>query len=123
MPELPGLHVERTSLAWRRTAMSVAIGSLVGLRVLPAQLGVMGYAVSALGLLWSLDLALTARRRRDGTGRPGLSPDTADASPDASAHAPAQDTRTAGAVVARTALTAVGFAVTALVALVVVARR
>ncbi len=67
-PADPGLQAERTSLAWRRTALSVAVGSLVGLRILPPQLGPLGYAVSALGLVWSLDLALTARRRyRDGS--------------------------------------------------------
>ena len=62
------MQAERTALAWRRTALSVAIGSLIGLRVLPPQLGPLGYAVAALGLVWSVDLALTARRRyRDGS--------------------------------------------------------
>lgn len=118
-PEVPGLHVERTSLAWRRTAMSVAIGSLVGLRVLPAQLGTTGYAVSALGLLWSVDLALTARRRRrEGTRLHATPADTSSgAAPGSSRDASTQS----GTVVARTALTAVCFALTALVALVVIA--
>ena len=44
-----GMQAERTSLAWRRTALSVAVGSLVGLRVLPPQLGAMGYAVCERG--------------------------------------------------------------------------
>lgn len=67
-PADPGLQAERTSLAWRRTALSVAVGSLVALRVLPPQLGPTGYAVAVLGLLWSVDLAVTARRRyRDGS--------------------------------------------------------
>ncbi len=67
-PADKGMQAERTALAWRRTALSVAVGSLIGLRVLPPQLGPMGYAVAALGLVWSVDLALTARRRyRDGS--------------------------------------------------------
>ena len=60
-----GLQPERTSLAWRRTALSVAVGSLVGLRVLPPHLGALGYVACALGLVWSLDLALTSARRYD----------------------------------------------------------
>lgn len=108
-----GMQAERTSLAWRRTALSVAVGSLVGLRVLPPQLGAMGYAVSVLGLLWSLDLALSARRRyRDGRHLLG-----------APAGATTAGATTAGRSIARTALTAAGFAVTALVALVVLALR
>lgn len=62
-PADPGLQAERTSLAWRRTALSVAVGSLVGLRVLPGELGAYGYAVCFLGLGWSVDLAVVARRR------------------------------------------------------------
>jgi uncharacterized membrane protein YidH (DUF202 family) len=103
-----GMQAERTSLAWRRTALSVAVGSLVGLRVLPPQLGAMGYTVSILGLLWSLDLALSARRRyRDGQHLLGAR----------------GGATTAGRSIARTALTTAGFAVTALVALVVLAVR
>ena len=67
-PADSGMQAERTALAWRRTALSVAVGSLIGLRVLPPQLGPLGYAVAALGLVWSVDLTLTARRRyRDGS--------------------------------------------------------
>ena len=67
-PADPGLQAERTSLAWRRTALSVAVGSLLAIRVLPPQVGPFRYAVALLGLLWSVDLALTARRRyRDGS--------------------------------------------------------
>ncbi len=67
-PADSGMQAERTALAWRRTALSVAVGSLIGLRVLPPQLGPLGYAVAGLGLVWSVDLALTARRRyRDGS--------------------------------------------------------
>ena len=108
VPQGPGMQAERTSLAWRRTALSVAVGSLAGLRVLPPQLGALGYAVSILGLLWSLDLALSARRRyRDGQRLLGA----------------AGGATTAGTTVARTALTSGGFALVALVALVLVVRR
>ena len=62
-PSDHGLQAERTMLSWRRTAMSVVVGSLVGLKLLPVHLGVLGYVASVLGLLWSLDLALGARHR------------------------------------------------------------
>lgn len=35
----PGLQPERTHLAWRRTALSVAAGSLIAMRVLPVTFG------------------------------------------------------------------------------------
>ncbi|MEU2900861.1 MULTISPECIES: DUF202 domain-containing protein [unclassified Streptomyces] len=63
LPADPGLQAERTSLSWRRTAMSVAVGSLVGLKVLPPHLGVLGYVFCVLGLMWSADLARAARHR------------------------------------------------------------
>jgi uncharacterized membrane protein YidH (DUF202 family) len=62
-PADPGAQAERTALAWRRTALAVAIGSLVGLRVLPSHLGIVGYVACVLGLVWSADLATTAARR------------------------------------------------------------
>ena len=110
-PADPGLQAERTSLAWRRTALSVAVGSLVSLRVLPPQLGPLGYAVAVLGLAWSLDLALTARRRyRDGSRlvRTGEDPD---------------GRAVAAATLARTAVVAGVLAVAALVLVVVIASR
>jgi uncharacterized membrane protein YidH (DUF202 family) len=62
----PGLQPERTQLAWRRTALSITIGSLVALRALPLILGdpiwmipgIVG--VAAAGLLW----IASARRAR-----------------------------------------------------------
>lgn len=110
-PADPGLQAERTSLAWRRTALSVAIGSLIGLRVLPAQLGPVGYAVSALGLMWSVDLALIARRRyRDGSRLVRTRDDLAGRA-------------AAAPTLARTAATAAVFAAVALIAVLVVASR
>jgi uncharacterized membrane protein YidH (DUF202 family) len=109
-PADPGLQAERTSLAWRRTALSVAVGSLIGLRALPPHLGPVGYAVPVLGLLWSVDLALTARRRlRDGSRLVRAHGDLRGAAP--------------GATLARTAAAAGVFAVTALVLVGVIASR
>lgn len=106
-----GLQAERTALAWRRTALSVTVASLVGLRLLPPKLGALGYAVSALGLLWALELALASlqrygdARRLAGTG------------------AAAGGATSAGAAMARTAVIGVLVALGALVAVVVLSTR
>jgi hypothetical protein len=62
-PSDPGLQAERTVLSWRRTAMSVAVGSLVAFKLLPPYLGPLGYVAATLGLLWGLDLVMCARHR------------------------------------------------------------
>jgi uncharacterized membrane protein YidH (DUF202 family) len=62
-PTGPGLAEERTAFAWRRTAVSVAVGALLCLKVLPPLLGPAGWAVAVLGLVWSADLARIGRRR------------------------------------------------------------
>ena len=78
----PGLQPERTQLAWRRTALSITVVSLIAARALPAILGsglwvipgVVGVAASAL--FWvaaarrarAVDLALSG-------GRPDRMPD------------------------------------------------
>lgn len=46
----PGLQPERTALAWRRTTLSLMLGSLVALRLLPPALGTWSFAVGFLGL-------------------------------------------------------------------------
>lgn len=64
----PGLQIERTELAWRRTALSIAIGSLLSLRVLPlalpADVTVWGLIPGAIGLLGACVLWLAAHRRQ-----------------------------------------------------------
>jgi uncharacterized membrane protein YidH (DUF202 family) len=76
----PGLQPERTLLAWRRTVLSLAVGSLVALRLLPPVLG--GWAiwpglagVVLAGALWVLAgrrAAAAYRALRDGsTALPG----------------------------------------------------
>lgn len=67
-PVDPGLQIERTELAWRRTALSIAIGALLSLRVLPPALpgdaAGWGLAPGAVGLLSACALWLAAHRRR-----------------------------------------------------------
>ncbi|PRY18384.1 DUF202 domain-containing protein [Kineococcus rhizosphaerae] len=62
----PGLQPERTALAWRRTAVSVLVGSAAGGRLLAGQLGagavVLGIAGCAFAV-W-LHAAAGARARR-----------------------------------------------------------
>jgi uncharacterized membrane protein YidH (DUF202 family) len=58
-----GLQQERTELAWRRTVLSLLVGGLLGIRVLPSTLGAWAVPACLLvlaltGLTWVL-----ARRR------------------------------------------------------------
>lgn len=64
----PGLQPERTELAWRRTGLTLLVGSLIATRVLlqilggwAAALGVIEVA-SAAGLLFAIHRAFTAQR-------------------------------------------------------------
>jgi putative membrane protein len=60
-----GLWVERTALAWRRTALAVAVGSLIALRILPEILGSWAFIPTALGAgVAMVALGLTHRRYR-----------------------------------------------------------
>ncbi|WP_337004689.1 MULTISPECIES: DUF202 domain-containing protein [unclassified Microbacterium] len=64
----PGLQPERTELAWRRTALAIAVGSLVSLRIFPLVLppSVAGWGVvpGAIGLVTACVLWFGARRRQ-----------------------------------------------------------
>lgn len=62
----PGLQPERTELAWRRTVLTVAVGALVALRILPATLGPPGVGAAVAGLVLAAGLWVVAHRR---TGR------------------------------------------------------
>ena len=62
-----GLQLERTELAWRRTALSVGAGSLLALRLLPSVLGHPRWLLpGAVGVLFAgwLWVAARARARR-----------------------------------------------------------
>lgn len=67
----PGLQPERTALAWRRTAMSVVVGSVGLAKALPMGYHQVGVALAVGGLAWAADLALASHRRhRDATAAP-----------------------------------------------------
>lgn len=59
----PGLQPERTVLAWRRTLLAVAVGSLVAVRVLPPVLGDWTIALALGGLVVVAVLWAVAVRR------------------------------------------------------------
>lgn len=64
----PGLQPERTELAWRRTALAVAIGSVVSLRIfpllLPSDAAAWGLAPGVVGIGAACAFWLAARRRQ-----------------------------------------------------------
>ncbi|SIT66593.1 DUF202 domain-containing protein [Microbacterium sp. RU33B] len=60
----PGLQPERTELAWRRTALALAVGSLVALRLLPEAFGSIVWSLGGvIGLIGSGALLAASRRR------------------------------------------------------------
>jgi putative membrane protein len=60
----PGLQPERTALAWRRTALSLAIGSLAAGRLLEPALGGVSWLLAVAGAALGLGLLFAAGRRR-----------------------------------------------------------
>lgn len=63
----PGLQPERTELAWRRTVLTIAVGALVALRLLPAALGPLGLSAAVAALILAAGLWVSARRRSSRT--------------------------------------------------------
>jgi uncharacterized membrane protein YidH (DUF202 family) len=63
----PGMQPERTALAWRRTALAMAAGSLVALRIFPASLGLWAIVPAAIAFAISavVFVAAHARYRRN----------------------------------------------------------
>ena len=59
-----GLQLERTSLSWRRTALSIAVGSLVSLRLLPLWLGGAQWVLPGMVGLVAASLLWRVSRRR-----------------------------------------------------------
>ncbi|MFF2487610.1 DUF202 domain-containing protein [Microbacterium sp. NPDC058062] len=63
-----GLQPERTELAWRRTALSIAVISLVAIRLLPAELGSWLWAAPGIvGVIVSAALWRAAKSRQRAT--------------------------------------------------------
>jgi len=62
-PVAPGLAAERTALAWRRTVLALAVGSLAAGRVLQPALGGGAWPVAVVGVVVGLGVLLAAGRR------------------------------------------------------------
>ena len=66
----PGLQPERTELAWRRTALTIAVGSLVALRLLPTVLeNALWVIPGCVGIIAAFVMWVLARRRFTGIRR------------------------------------------------------
>ena len=104
----PGLQPERTALAWRRTAISMAAGSLVALRIFAPSIGALAIvsAVLAFGITVVVFSAAELRYRRNHRAL------TADRRPNA------RVALGGGALIALTAASALSFGLIAAVILV-----
>jgi len=77
-PAHPSLAAERTALAWRRTALGLAAGSVAAGRLLAETWGTGAWAVSVVGTVLAVVVLRAARRRRLGVhGRTRRSVDAA----------------------------------------------
>lgn len=59
----PGLQPERSALAWQRTALSIAVGSLIFGRILSFTLGMWAILPMVAGLVMAAILGLKSHRR------------------------------------------------------------
>jgi len=59
----PGLQPERTALAWRRTALALAAGSVVIMRILPSVIGGVALVLGFAGLVLALVVLIGSHRR------------------------------------------------------------
>lgn len=62
-PSDPGLQPERSALAWQRTALAIAVGSLIFGRILSASLGLWAVLPMVAGLAMSATLGMRSQRR------------------------------------------------------------
>jgi putative membrane protein len=59
----PGLQLERTALAWRRTGLALTVGALVATRILPDVLGAWALIPAGFGLIAAVAIIVLAHRR------------------------------------------------------------
>ena len=59
----PGLQPERSALAWQRTSLAIAVGSLIFGRILATSLGLWALLPMVIGLGLSAALGLKANQR------------------------------------------------------------
>lgn len=58
-----GLQPERSALAWQRTALSIAVGSLIFGRILSTSLGLWALVPMVAGLTMAVSLGMKAHQR------------------------------------------------------------